>query len=180
VKSLAVLIDLYLRVATVPHQHLIKDLLDRTAVIKCTLTVIKRTLTVIKRTLTAIGRTLIVTHHLHHHIVRVLLARVLIQKSIGFTIAKSRLFLSQSHLLSQSPLLSQCPLLLNHLQQLNTASVHIPQQATITFLDLGTADDYHERLEALNEVAEHLQSTLVTAQDAEERQEADFLAQEDR
>lgn len=60
------------------------------------------------------------------------------------------------------------------------ASVHVPREATATPFDLGTADDDRGRLEALDEVAERLHSTLITAQEAEERREADFLTQEDR
>ena len=59
-------------------------------------------------------------------------------------------------------------------------SVHEPREATVTPLDLRTADDDRGRLEALNDVAERLHSALITAQNAEERREAEFLTREDR
>ena len=58
--------------------------------------------------------------------------------------------------------------------------VPVPREATATPIDLGTADDDRGRLEALNDVADRLHSALVTAQNAEERREVEFLAQEDR
>jgi hypothetical protein len=60
------------------------------------------------------------------------------------------------------------------------ASVHVPREATATPFDLGTADDDRGRLEALNDVTERLHSALITAQNAEERRELEFLTQEDR
>ena len=60
------------------------------------------------------------------------------------------------------------------------ASIHVPREATATPLDLGAADDDRGRLEALNDVAERLHSALITAQNAEERREVEFLTQEDR
>ena len=60
------------------------------------------------------------------------------------------------------------------------ASIHVPREATATPIDLGTADDDRGRLEALNDVADRLHSALVTAQNAEERREVEFLTHEDR
>ena len=60
------------------------------------------------------------------------------------------------------------------------ASTHVPREATATPLDLGTADDDRGRLEALNDVADRLHSALITAQNAEERREVEFLTQEDQ
>ena len=60
------------------------------------------------------------------------------------------------------------------------ASIHVPREATATPFDLGTADDDRGRFEALNDVAERLHSALITAQNAEERREVEFLTQEDR
>ena len=60
------------------------------------------------------------------------------------------------------------------------ASIHVPREATATPFDLGAADDDRGRLEALNDVAERLHSALITAQNAEERREVEFLDQEDR
>jgi hypothetical protein len=60
------------------------------------------------------------------------------------------------------------------------ASIHVPREATATPFDLGTADDDRGRIEALNDVAERLHSALITAQNAEERRELEFLTQEDR
>ena len=60
------------------------------------------------------------------------------------------------------------------------ASIRVPREATATPFDLGTADDDRGRLEALNDVAERLHSALITAQNAEERREVEFLTQEDR
>jgi hypothetical protein len=60
------------------------------------------------------------------------------------------------------------------------ASIRVPREATATPFDLGTADDDRGRLEALNDVAERLHSALITAQNAEERREAEFFNQEDR
>ena len=60
------------------------------------------------------------------------------------------------------------------------ASIHVPREATVTPFDLGTADDDRGRLEALNDVAERLHSALITAQNAEERREVEFLTQEDQ
>ena len=58
------------------------------------------------------------------------------------------------------------------------ASDHVPRPPSV--LDLGPADDDRRRLEALNEAAERLHSTLIIARDAEERREVDFLARGDR
>ena len=60
------------------------------------------------------------------------------------------------------------------------ASIHVPREATATPFDLGAADDDRGRLEALNDVADRLHSALITAQNAEERREVEFLTQEDR
>ena len=60
------------------------------------------------------------------------------------------------------------------------ASIRAPREATATPFDLGAADDDRGRLEALNDVAERLHSALITAQNAEERREVEFLTQEDR
>ena len=60
------------------------------------------------------------------------------------------------------------------------ASIHVPREATATPLDLGAADDDRGRLEALNDVADRLHSALITAQNAEERREVEFLTQEDQ
>lgn len=62
----------------------------------------------------------------------------------------------------------------------STEGAHVSRQATATPFDLGAADDDRGRLEALNEVAERLHSTLILARDAQERREAEFFTQEDR